>query len=526
MGGDQGTPTGPDLTAGVALADLAEGKPLLGHAGADSVLLVRQGNDVFAVGASCTHYGGPLAEGAIGDDGTVRCPWHHACFSLKTGEALRAPALNPIACYDVQRQGDRIRVGAKKEAAAAPAPSARELPSSVLIVGGGAAGHAAAEMLRREGFAGAITMVSADTDAPYDRPNLSKDYLAGTAPEEWIPLRPPEFYAEHRIDLRLGTPVTAIDTKRKQVTLGNGGSLPWDALLLATGAQPVRLDVPGGDRPHVHTLRSLADSRTIIGGASAPLPRAGSAKRAVIVGSSFIGLEAAAALRARGVEVHVVSPEVRPFERVLGPDVGDFLRGVHEEKGVVFHLERTVQSVGERSVTLSGGETLDADLVVVGIGVRPQLALAEAAGLAVDRGVLVNAFMETNLAGLYAAGDVARWPDPFSGERVRIEHWVVAQRMGQTAARNILGKREALTAAPFFWSVHYDGTLSYVGHAERWDRIDRHGSLAARSCTLAYRSGNRTLAVVTVGRDAVGLAAEMAFEKRDDVALQSFGRTR
>jgi NADPH-dependent 2,4-dienoyl-CoA reductase/sulfur reductase-like enzyme/nitrite reductase/ring-hydroxylating ferredoxin subunit len=519
MGGEQSSPTGPDLTAGVALADLADGKPLLGHAGADSVLLVRKGNDVFAVGASCTHYGGPLAEGAIGDDGTVRCPWHHACFSLKTGEAVRAPALNPIACYDVQRQGDLVRVGAKKGAEAPPAPSARELPSSVLIVGGGAAGHAAAEMLRREGFAGTITMVSADADPPYDRPNLSKDYLAGTAPEEWIPLRPPEFYAEHRIDLRLGAPVTAIDTKRKQATLGDGSSLGWDALLLATGAQPVRLEVTGADRPHVHTLRSLADSRAII-------KRAGDAKRAVVVGSSFIGLEAAAALRARGVEVHVVSPEARPFERVLGPDVGDFVRGVHQEKGVVFHLERTVQSVGDGSVTLSGGETIDADLVVVGIGVRPSLALPEAAGLAVDRGVLVNAFMETNVAGVYAAGDLARWPDPYSGERVRIEHWVVAQRMGQTAARNILGKREALTAAPFFWSVHYDVTISYVGHAERWDRIDRHGNLAARSCTLAYRSGNRTLAVVTVGRDAVSLAAEMAFEKRDDVALHSFGRTR
>jgi NADPH-dependent 2,4-dienoyl-CoA reductase/sulfur reductase-like enzyme/nitrite reductase/ring-hydroxylating ferredoxin subunit len=522
MGGDQAKPSGPDLAAGVAIADLVDGKPLVGHAGDDAVLLVRQGEEVFAVGATCTHYGGPLGEGAI-EGGTVRCPWHHACFSLRTGEAERAPALNPIPCYEIVRSGDRVRVAGKRppRAVGTAATGAGAVLRTVLIVGAGAAGHAAAEMLRREGHQDAIVLCGADIDAPYDRPNLSKDYLAGNAPEEWIPLRPPEFYAEHRIDLHLGAVarVTALDTAAHSATLADGRKVSWNALLLATGAEAIPLSVPGADRAHVHTLRTLADSRAIIA-------RATSARRAVVVGASFIALEAAAALRARKIDVAVVAPEEIPFARVLGPEVGAFLRGVHEEHGVKFHLGQTVKSVGERDVELSGGGRLDADLVLAGIGVRPATALAEAAGLAVDRGVTVDERLQTSVPGVYAAGDVARYPDPISGQNVRIEHWVVAQRMGQTAARNMLGQRQAFRSAPFFWSVHYDVTLSYVGHAERWDRVDIHGKLADRDCTIAYRQGERTLAVATLGRDTVSLAAESAFEKGDQTALRAFGRSR
>jgi apoptosis-inducing factor 3 len=529
MGADQGKPSGPDLTAGVSLAELADGKPIVGHAGDDAVMIVRRGDEIFALGATCTHYGGPIAEGAIEGD-SVRCPWHHACFNLRTGEAERAPALNPLPCYDVERTGDRIRVGAKRAVTNPPAlrSTAAAAPPTVLIVGAGAAGHAAAEMLRRLGHTGSIVMVGADADPPYDRPNLSKDYLAGTAPEEWIPLRPRAFYDEQRIELHTSTRVTAIDARRRQVTLGDGRTLSWDALLLCTGAEPIALTVPGAERSHVHTLRTLADSRAIIA-------RAAGATRAVVVGGSFIALEAAAALRARKIDVAVVAPEQTPLARVLGPQVGAFLRGVHEEHGVVFHLGQTVQSIGERDVVLSGGDRLPADLVVAGIGVRPALALAEAAGLAIDRGIQVNAFMETSVPGIYAAGDAARWPDPqsgkLSGNNIRVEHWVVAQRMGQAAARTIAGKREAFASAPFFWSAHYDVTVSYVGHAESWDRIDIHGDLAGRDCTVAYRAGasaetEKTLAVATIGRDAVSLAAEIAFERQDQSALRAFGRTR
>jgi NADPH-dependent 2,4-dienoyl-CoA reductase/sulfur reductase-like enzyme len=362
-------------------------------------------------------------------------------------------------------------------------------------------------MLRREGYEGTLTLLSADESAPYDRPNLSKDYLAGNAPEEWIPLRGPEFYAEQRVELRTATKVTAIDSGARSVRLADGQTLSYDALLLATGSEPAKLTIPGADLPHVHTLRSLADSRTLIA-------KAQKAKRAVVVGASFIGLEVAASLRARGLEVHVVAPDEQPLARVMGPEVGTFIRSLHVAKGVNFHLGQVPTAIdAARGVTLKNGEVLPADLVVVGIGVRPVLELAEQAGLAIDRGVKVNAQLQTSVPGIWAAGDIARWPDPHSGENIRVEHWVVAQRQGQTAARNILGKGEAFRAVPFFWSAHYDVTLNYIGHAAKWDSAQIEGSLADRACTVRYRQGDRTLAILTLGRDLDSLRLEAEMER-------------
>lgn len=256
MSEGQSQPSGPDLAQGVAFAELADGAMVLGHVGDQAVLLARRGREVFAIGATCTHYGGPLAEGLLVGD-TVRCPWHHACFSLRTGEALRPPALGPVSCWRVERQGDQIFV--RERSAAAPKLAARlkaGVPGSIVILGGGAAGNSAVETLRREGYAGSITMLSANSSVPYDRPNLSKDYLAGGASEEWLPLRSPEFYRKHAIELHLGVCATAIDTTRHEIQLKDGSRLPYDALLIATGVEPVRLDVPGGGLPHVHYLGS------------------------------------------------------------------------------------------------------------------------------------------------------------------------------------------------------------------------------------------------------------------------------
>jgi NADPH-dependent 2,4-dienoyl-CoA reductase/sulfur reductase-like enzyme/nitrite reductase/ring-hydroxylating ferredoxin subunit len=516
MGGEQGKLTGPDLEAGVDEAALAPDGTLLGHAGGEAVLLVRRGGDVLAVGATCTHYGGPLAEGVVVGD-TVRCPWHHACFDLRTGTPVRGPALNPLACFDVARGGGRIRVGARKPEAVPSAPAAA--PRSIVIVGAGAAGDSAAATLRREGYAGDIRVFGADGAPPVDRPNLSKDYLAGTAPEEWLPLRGETFFEEQRIELALGTRVARLDVARRRLELEGGRDVAWDALLLATGAEPVRLDVPGAGAPHVLTLRTLGDSRAII-------ERAKGAKRAVVVGASFIGMEAAASLRARGLEVDVVAPDALPFVRALGPEVGAFLKALHEEHGVRFHLGQTVAAVEGGHVRLSGGDRIVADLVVVGIGVRPALGLAEGAGLAIDRGVVVDEQLQTSAPGVFAAGDIARYPYGAAGERVRIEHWAVAQRMGRVAALNMMGRRTPFTSAPFFWSVHYDVQLNYVGHAESWDHADVHGGLAARDATIAYRRGGKTLAVATIGRDRVSLDAELALERGDEAALEAFGRTR
>jgi NADPH-dependent 2,4-dienoyl-CoA reductase/sulfur reductase-like enzyme len=361
-------------------------------------------------------------------------------------------------------------------------------------------------MLRRREFRGSIVMLSNDAAAPVDRPNLSKDYLAGSAPEDWLPLRPDSFYDEASIDLRLNTEATGIDTKARHVITVSGGNVAYDRLLLATGAEPVRLPVPGADQPHVHTLRSLADCRAIIAAAKG-------VRRALVIGASFIGLEVAAALRARNIEAHVVAPEKRPMERILGPEMGDFVRALHEEHGVVFHLEDTVLAIEGHRATFKSGGVLEAGLVVVGIGVRPRLALAERAGLAIDRGILVNAFLETSVTGIYAAGDIARWPDLHSDENIRVEHWVVAQRQGQTAALNMLGQREKFDAVPFFWSQHYDVPINYVGHAEQWDEITVDGDINAKDCLLKYKRKGRVLAVASIFRDLASLQAEVEMER-------------
>jgi apoptosis-inducing factor 3 len=507
MADDQAKPGGPDLTQGITLAELADGGKLVGHVGDEEILLVRRGNEIFAVSAHCSHYHGPLVDGLVVGD-TVRCPWHHACFDLRTGDALRAPAISPISCWLVERRDGKIFVQGKSGQAA---PKARgkvsgKSPDKIVIVGGGAAGFAAAEKLRREEYQGSIVMLSNDDAPPVDRPNLSKDYLAGNAPEDWVPLRPASFYSDHAIELRLNANVTAISPRSREVLLAGGSKVPYDRLLLTTGAEPVRLDIPGSERPHVRTLRSLADCRAII-------ERAKVARRAVVVGASFIGLEVAAALRARDIEVHVVAPDQRPMERVLGPEMGDFVRAIHEEHGVKFNLEDTVVAIDDRQATLKSGGKLDADLVVLGVGVKPRLTLAEQAGLTLDRGVAVNHYLETSAAGIFAAGDIARWPDPHSGQTIRVEHWVVAERQGQTAALNMLGNQERFEAVPFFWSQHYDIPINYVGHAEKWDELAIEGNIANKDCVVRFRNNGRTLAVASIFRDVESLQAELEMER-------------
>jgi len=512
--------SGPDLTKGVELSTIADGTMLLGHAEGEPVLLARRGEEVFAIGAICTHYGAPLAEGLLVGE-TVRCPWHHACFSLRSGEAVWAPALDPVSHWDVEVVRDSagqftptgaragvVYVRAKSARAAPPSlPASAGLPKSVVIVGGGAAGNAAAEMLRREGYAGPITILSADEAAPVDRPKLSKGYLAGTDGEEATVLRPGGFYHDHDIRLVLNTPVAAIDVAASQVELADGSRRDYGVLLLATGADPVRLEIPGDDLPHVHYLRTLADSRALVA-------KALTSKRAVVIGSSFIGLEVAASLRARNIEVDVVAPEKIPMEKVLGPEVGNFIRQLHEDHGVTFHLGTTAATIDERGVALKNGEVLPADLVVIGVGVKPATALAEQAGLAMDRGVTVNEYLQTSAPGVFAAGDIARWPDRLTGENIRVEHFVVAERQGQVAACNMLGRRQVFDAVPFFWTIQYDLGVGYVGHAEGWDEARIHGSLEARDCTIDYSRAGRKLAVGIISRDLDGLRADVEFARR------------
>ncbi len=253
--------TGVDFEKGIRIDDVADGTMLLGHAFGEAVLVARRGAELFAVGATCTHYGGPLAKGLMVDC-TVRCPWHHARFDLRTGEAIAAPALSDVSCWKIEKRAERFCITGKIDNKAARKPAVS--PSSVVIVGAGAAGGAAAEMLRRDGYDGPVQMIGADDFLPYDRPNLSKDYLAGNASKEWIPLRPADFYREQKIDTWTKTSVTGIDPTKKQVALSDGRFLSYGALLLATGAEPIRLQIPGADLPHVCYLRTLTDSRRII----------------------------------------------------------------------------------------------------------------------------------------------------------------------------------------------------------------------------------------------------------------------
>jgi NADPH-dependent 2,4-dienoyl-CoA reductase/sulfur reductase-like enzyme/nitrite reductase/ring-hydroxylating ferredoxin subunit len=496
----------PNFKTGFPLRNLPEGQPVAGKVDADEVILVRRGSNIFAVGALCTHYHASLADGLIVDD-TVRCPLHHACFSLRTGEALRAPAFDKIDCWRTDQVEDTIFVREKLIQPQSNPRGASANLKSIVIVGGGAAALAAAEMLRRERYDGRLVMISADDSAPYDRPNLSKDFLASTAPADWIPLRLPDFYTVLKIELLLNARVAAIHAQDKEVVLDDGTTYNYDSLLLATGADPVHLSIPGAAASRVHYLRSFADSKTIA-------DKASSAKRVLVIGASFIGLEVAASLRGRGIEVHVVAPELQPLVKVLGVDVGGFIRTLHESHGVVFHLGKTVDHVRDSDVVLSDGTALDADFIVVGAGVRPSLSLASQVGLTVDQGVVVNQYLETSHAGIYAAGDIARWPDPHSGQAIRVEHWVIAERQGQVAAKNMLGHLEAFNAVPFFWSQHYDVTLNYVGHAERWDEVHIDGSLEEHDCTINFRLEGKTVAVATIGRDLASLHAELSMEQR------------
>ena len=496
--GSETPPTGPDLRAGVETISIGE-SPLVGHVDDQPVLLVRDGERIRAVAAHCTHYSGPLAEGIV-VDGTIRCPWHHACFDLASGRP-RGPAITPLACWEVIVEGNRVRVGAPLVQPAANVAG----PDRVVIVGGGAAGVACAETLRLEGHRGSITIVTSEGSDPVDRPNLSKDYLAGTAPEEWVYLRTTDALRDHDITVVADT-ISRIDVQQRVVV--GAREHAFDALLLATGCEPIRLPIEGAALPHVHTLRTLADSKAIAAAATA-------GTRAVIIGASFIGLEVAASLRQRGAEVTVVGPETTPLARVLGDEVGAFIQRVHESKGVAFALGRKPASITAEHVVLDDGKRIPAQLVVLGVGVKPRTQLAEAAGIAVDRGVVVDAGFSA-APGIWAAGDIARYP--WVGQLVRIEHWQVAVRHGQNVARSMLGK-PTRSDVPFFWSQHHDVTLGYVGHAEKFSDVSIKGNLDDRDAHVVYRDGGAIRAVVTLGRDKLALEAELAMEHGDQRAL-------
>jgi NADPH-dependent 2,4-dienoyl-CoA reductase/sulfur reductase-like enzyme/nitrite reductase/ring-hydroxylating ferredoxin subunit len=451
--------------------DLKEGVPLAVEVGKDKVLLVRRGDAVHACGGLCSHYHAPLAEGVLRGH-TVTCPWHSARFDVRTGAMLSPPALDGVGACPVKVENGRVYVGPLRKSSIAM-PAGKD-DRTVALVGAGAASSAAAQTLRQGGFAGRIVMITAEEHGPYDRPNLSKDYLAGTAKPSWMPLRGPKFYDRLQIELWTGRPVAALDPARQTVVFENDDELRFDLALVATGGVPRRLKVPGMDLSGLFVLRSLRD-------ADALLAALDKAETAVIVGAGFIGMEAAASLRHRGLEVHVVAPEPLPLVRVFGDPIAAWLKDLHETNGVGFRLGTTAKEFkgdgAVREVVLADGGRIPADLVLLAVGIDPAVDCLQGAGLVRNGAVPVNGQLETGAATVYAAGDIAVVPAPRTGGSERIEHWVVAERQGCHAARAMLGSTAAYDEVPFFWTMQFDKPVQYVGFARRFDRVAYHGPI-------------------------------------------------
>ena len=485
-------------------AGLAEGTMRVVERNGAKVLLARSGGRCHAVGATCPHAGGPLNEGVL-HDSSVLCPWHKAAFRLDTGRCVAPPAVDDLPRFGLRVDAGRLLLGPDN-----PAASVQEHadPRTMVILGAGAAGTAAAQALRDEGFGGRVVLVGREERLPYDRTVLSKYDLSGKEGGEKTPLHSADFYSRRRIERRVAE-VTAIDPAERRVTFVDGATLTYDAALLASGGEPRRLDVAGADLPGVFVLRTPDDVAAI-------RARAVTARHVVVVGSGFIGMEAAASLRERGLAVTVVAPGVAPLEKQLGAEVGAVFRRVHERAGIEFRLgDEVVALEGDGQVQfakLKGGATLAADLVIVGLGVAPATAVLRGVALRKDGGVETDAGLRI-ADGLYAAGDIAAFPQHGEGARIRVEHWRVAMQHGRVAALNMLGGEAVFDAVPYFWTIHFKKRLDYVGHAESWDEVAIDGDLEKPEFTAFYLKGVRVQAVAGWGRDqamarAIGLMTD------------------
>ncbi|MGJ3253899.1 MAG: FAD-dependent oxidoreductase [Elainellaceae cyanobacterium] len=466
------------------------------------VLLARVGDEFYASGANCTHYGAPLARGAL--TGTrVVCPWHNACFDVTTGEQQQPPGLDDLPQFQVHVNNGNVAVTVPDEAPRQqPPPMASYDPDAdprvFVVIGAGAAGINAVETLRKDGFQGRVIMVTADDELPYDRTKASKQYLSGNASENSMLLRSPDFYKDHDIEVWTGRWVTRVEPRTHQIEFADGMTMGYDALLLATGGKAKQLDAPGIDLENIFTLRSYEDADAIIDAAE-------HASTAVVIGSSFIGMEAAAALVQHDVDVTVISPESAPFEMILGRDLGQFFQQVHDDHGVKFKLgTKATQFEGAgnvETVILDTDERIAADMVVVGVGVQPATDILRDLQLDErDRSVPTDQYLQVT-RDLYAAGDIARFPDWRTGEAVRIEHWRLAAQHGRIAAHNMMGKAVRFAGVPFFWTTQFDVRLRYVGHAEHWDEIFIDGDLSSKEFIVFYITDNQLMAAAGSNRD-------------------------
>jgi apoptosis-inducing factor 3 len=482
--------------------ELQDGQKRQVTVGDTDILLIRRDDRVYAIGAYCTHNQAPLEQGILHGDCIV-CPWHNAYFDITTGDLEQPPGLDSLDRYSVRIDGDNVLVTIPEAALGHRVPDMAQYAPDIdnrtfVILGAGAAGTHAAETLRVAGYQGQIVMVTRDDKLPYDRTTLSKNYFTGKLTADQILMRSAEFYQQHQIELRLNCPVTNVDISTKTIVLANDETLTYDALLIATGTQPRHLAVPGSAFPNIFTLRSFADSDRILAAAE-------HAKQAVVIGSSFIGMEVAAGLTQKGIKVTVVSPDSLPFEQVLGTQIGELFCQVHQENGVTFKMGRKVTQIeGEstaHTVILNNGDRLDTDMIVVGIGVQPVTNFITGIELnPKDRSIPVDEYL-CAAENVYAAGDLARFPDWRTSESMRVEHWRIAAQHGRVAAFNMAGTPTKFRGVPVFWSMQYQFPIRYVGHATEWDEVIIDGSLDDRQFIVFYVKDDRVLAAASSKRD-------------------------
>jgi NADPH-dependent 2,4-dienoyl-CoA reductase/sulfur reductase-like enzyme/nitrite reductase/ring-hydroxylating ferredoxin subunit len=477
------------------LADFPAGEMREAEAEGHKILLVRQENDVTAIGAICPHAGGPLVQGVLAE-GRVVCPWHKAAFCTRTGRRLDPPAIDDLPVFSV-----RIKEGEIVIETPEPMPEVARMGGVVdsrcfVILGAGAAGFSAAQELRRCGFSGSITLVSHEESLPYDRTVLSKYVLAGQKGGEKTPLQKNEFYATKNI-VRRTEKIIGLDPSNKRVFLAGGHELSFDAALIATGSAAAPPPFPGGNLGNVFTLRSQADAERIVQIAT-------HSRRAIVIGASFIGMEAAASLRERGLDVTVVAGESAPFEHQLGAVIGNVYRDIHEEKGVKFRfgarVERLSGMQNVQAVILAGGERLEADMVIAGLGARPATAFLKMLTRESDHALVVDGTLRLG-EGLYAAGDIAAFPLYGNGPLIRVEHWRVAEQQGCVAARNMMGIAASFDAVPYFWTIQYMVRLDYVGHASGDDMPVIRGDLNARKFIAYYLRDGMVAAAAGMNQD-------------------------
>lgn len=486
-------------------SQLREGVPQRVKAGDTPVLLLRSGDDVHAYQADCPHAGAPLEQGAV-CGGRLICPWHKATFDVTSGALLEPPALRGIAHYQVELRGDDVLVSTDTPTPAPALEHADEVGEAsdarvFAIVGAGAAGAAACAALREMGFRGRIVLIDHETTRPYDRTALSKFVPSGElAADDVYPLLDDDFFANQRIDCRRAN-VVALDAKTRKIRFDDGEPLRYDAALVATGSVPKTPPVRGIDdaavRERVVMLRNLADAARLE-------KLAADGGRAVVIGSSFIGLEVASSLRKRGIDVTVLSPETVPFAKQFGREAGALFLHLHRQNGTKFEMETQADAIepGEPlTVRTKDGKRLACDFVVAGTGVAPVTGFVEGVARNDDGGLNVDASMRIS-DGLFAAGDVACFEPP-GGARLRIEHWRVAQQQARAAARGMLGMPARQPSVPFFWTYHYGKRFDYLGHAHAgdWDTRITLGSPAQYAFVTLYCRNGRLVAALGCSRE-------------------------